>query len=276
MLAPIAEPLPLISCLMVTANGRMDYFRRSVRCFLDQTYPNKELVIVNEGTREYQEEIEAHVSEINQLEMIRTEFLHDAYTLGGLRNISIGLARGELFVQWDDDDFNAPNRLTTQYAFLARHPEIQVCYLSDQLHYYFLTNELYWENWRNYLSGGKLRHMLIPGTIMAYKKGLAARYPSGGKNSRTGEDTVFSNQLLRLGVKVSVLSGYGYLQVYSFHGKNVFDVEHHQLLSRLRSCYRQEMLDRRHDITKTLRYLQFDGTVKVMGRDGLAFTYGGE
>lgn len=275
MLSPIEKPLPLISCLLVTANGRLDYFKRSLRCYIDQTYPNKELVIVNEGSEEYQQNIKECVNSLNRQD-IRLIFLNGSYTLGGLRNISVAAANGEIFVQWDDDDFNAPQRLATQYAFLSRHPNVQVCYLSDQLHYYFHTQELYLEDWRKYLSGEKLKSMLIPGTIMAYKAGLAARYPSGGKRCRTGEDTVFSNQLLRLGVNVSVLSGYGTMQVYSFHGKNVFDIEHHKVLSRLRSCYRWEVLNKREEISQTLKYLCFDGETRVMGRDGLAFTYGGK
>jgi len=274
MLSPIDKPLPLISCLLVTANGRIEYFKRSVQCYIDQTYPNTELVIVNEGSLEYQNQILEHVNSLNRND-IRTEFLHENYTLGSLRNISIALARGELFVQWDDDDFNVPNRLATQYAFLSRRPKVAVCYLSDQLHYYFHTNELYWEDWGKYLSHGAVKYMLIPGTIMAYKADLPARYPSSGSQARTGEDTVFSNQLLRLGTNVQVLSGYGNMHVYSFHGKNVFDIEHHQMLSRIRSYYRTEMLEKRALISKTLNYFNF-GKVKVMGRDGLAFIHEGK
>lgn len=260
----------MISCLLVTANGRFDYFQRSVQCFLDQTYPAKELVIVNEGPEEYQQKISEYIQSLERKD-IRTEFLYGNYTLGGLRNISLGLANGEIFCQWDDDDFNFPSRLATQYSFLHRRPEIQVCYLSDQLHYYFSSHELFWEDWKMYLSGGNIKHMLIPGTIMGYRKDLPARYPSSGNKSKTGEDTVFSNQLLSLGVNIDVLSGYGHLQVYSYHGKNVFDSEHHKMLSRIRSYYRNQILERREAICQTLQYFKFPERIKVMGRDGLAF-----
>ena len=271
MLQPIEKPLPLISCLLVTANGRLDYFKRSVQCFVDQTYPNKELVIVNEGNKEYQKLMTEHVKSLERKD-IRFELLDRYYTLGALRNISLGLSDGEVFCQWDDDDFNFPSRLATQFSFL-KNSKIQISYLSDQLHYYFNTQELYWENWKFYLSGGNLKYMLIPGTIMGHIKDLPARYPSGGKNSRTGEDTVFANQLLRLGAKIDVLSGCGNLHVYSFHGKNVFDVEHHRVLSRVRSYYRWDLIKKRELISQTLRYLNFKNDVKVMGRDGLAFIY---
>src|SRR4051812_40955970 len=110
---------PKISCLLVAAAGRFDCFRRSVKCYLDQTYPNRELVIVNEGPREYQDQIADHLSGRAD---VRFVFLNGEYTLGALRNISVALSRGDLFVQWDDDDFNAPARLAVQYAYLKKHP----------------------------------------------------------------------------------------------------------------------------------------------------------
>lgn len=268
MLNLIEKPLPLISCLLVTAKGRLDYFKRSVQCFCDQTYPNKELLIVNEGNQEYQNSISEHVKSLERSD-IRTEFLNGYYSLGALRNISLGLANGEIFCQWDDDDFNFPSRLATQYRFMGE----QICYLSDQLHYYFSTNELYWEDWKFFLSGGHLKYSLIPGTIMGRIKDLPARYPSGGKSCKAGEDTVFANQLLRTGANVKILSGYGNLHVYSFHGRNVFDIEHHRSLSRIRSYYKWDLAGKRELISETLRYLNFENDVKVMGRDGLAFIH---
>ena len=194
--------------------------------------------------------------------------------MGALRNISVALASGDVWVQWDDDDFNMPHRLATQHAFLAKNPHLRVSYLSDQLHYYFQTKELYWEDWKQYASGGgKMCYSLIPGTVMAYKKDLAGRYPSSGSNCKTGEDSVFSNYLLNKDVGIDVLSGRGCMQVYSYHGRNVFNLEHHSGLSRIRSHNRRIILDHREEICRSLKYFQFEGTTRVMGRDGLAFTY---
>lgn len=264
--------IPKISCLLVTAGGRFEYFKQSVRCYLDQTYPNTELLILNEGPKEYQQQISEHVEKLNRPD-IRPVFLNGDYTLGALRNISIGLAEGDLFCQWDDDDFNMPNRLAVQFSYLRHRPHLRAVYLSDQLHYYFPTRELYWEDWKMYLSSGLLRYSLIPGTILAWKKGLEGRYPSSGTQCKTGEDTVFSNYLLSKHVNIEVLSGFGNLQIYSFHGKNVFDLEHHTVLSRLRSHGRQKMIQERERICKTIDYLKLEGKINVMGREGLAFTY---
>jgi glycosyltransferase involved in cell wall biosynthesis len=102
---------PKISCLMVTANGRFETFIRAARCYADQTYPNRELVVVNEGTKEYQRQIAEHLAGRDDVRLI---FLDGKYTLGGLRNIAIRLCQGPLFCQWDDDDFNSPERLALQ------------------------------------------------------------------------------------------------------------------------------------------------------------------
>lgn len=268
----LSEKLPLISCLMVTANGRFETFKRSCKCYADQTYPNRELVIVNEGSKTYQEQIRQHLADRNDVRYI---FLDGKYTLASLRNISIALCRGEVFVQWDDDDFNAPQRLAVQYHFLARHPKARVCYLSDQLHYYFHTKYLFWENWAAFHSGGYKKYSLIPGTIMAWKEGFDFKYPSSGPWSCAGEDTVLAYNICRDDddEKVTLLSDCGHMMVYSYHGKNVWDVDHHLKLSRERAMQTNYILQNKHRICETIDYLRLDGPVKVMGREGLAFIY---
>lgn len=264
---------PKISCLMVTANGRFETFQRAARCYADQTYPNRELVVVNEGTKDYQRQIAEHLAGRDDVRLI---FLDGKYTLGGLRNIAIRLCQGPLFCQWDDDDFNSPERLALQYRFLSKHPRARVCYLSDQLHFYFNTKLLFWESWGSYHSGGIKKYSLIPGTIMAYRKGFDGRYPSSGEHCRAGEDTVLAYELCESEDDVLLLPDVGYSMVYSYHGKNVWDEEHHLNLSRERGLPIAHMLLHRDRICRTIDYLKLDGPIKVMGREGLAFTHGGE
>lgn len=261
---------PKISCLLVTAKNRLDYLKKSFSCYVDQTYPNKELVIVNEGPKEYQDEIQELVSSRSDVKLI---FLDGKYSLGSLRNISISLSNGDIFVQWDDDDFNIPERLSIQYKFLARNKRARACYLSDQLHYYFNTHSLYWENWAEYCSGNVKKFSLIPGTIMAWKDKLLARYPSGGKWCSAGEDSILAYKLCDVDNYVELLPNYGYMQVYSYHGNNVWDHNHHLEISNKRSMKISHMLENRERICRTLDYLKLNNVVDVMGREGLAFRY---
>jgi glycosyltransferase involved in cell wall biosynthesis len=268
-----SQPLPKISCLLVTAKNRFEYLERSVRCYIDQSYPNKELLIINEGPKEYQTQIETLIAGRDDVKLV---FLNGWYSLGALRNLSIALSSGEIFVQWDDDDFNMPERLATQYNFLVNQTKARVCYLSDQLHYYFNSNYLFWEDWAQFCSGGHKRYSLIPGTIMAWREGFHYRYPSAGNWCSAGEDSVLAYQMLEDDEDyVALLSGFGYMQMYTYHGKNVWDEDHHLKISKERSIHSDHLFRNRERICNMIKYLKLPGTTKIMGREGLAFTYEG-
>ena len=260
--------LPKISCLLVTAEGRLDYFKESFRCYVDQTYPFKELVIVTDASQEYKDQIANIVSGRNDVRLV---FLNKTYTLGALRNISMSMCDGDVFIQWDDDDFNMPDRLMIQYGWMSKTDK-PVCYLGDQLHYYFPTQQLFWENWWEYQSNFNIRYGLIPGTIMAFREGFSARYPSAGRHAKSGEDSVLSDVLAAKG-QITLLKNKGSMQVYSYHGKNVWDLEHHLNISKHRSNDISFMNKHRSQICNTLKYMNFSSTVRVMGREGLAFIY---
>lgn len=269
------NPLPLISCLLVTANGRFHHVQKSVKCYLDQTYPNRELVIVNEGPKEYQEQLDAWLLGLNRPD-IRTVWLDGYYTLGALRNISISLSIGAFYCQWDDDDFCTPQRLATQYTHLV-NTHSKVCFFGDQLHYYFTTQELYWDNWTRFYNGGRLMNSIIPGTVMIARE-LNVRYPSSGVNASAGEDSAFVERLFfRYEDKICMISNQGYMHVYTYHGNNqVYDLEHHLAISKHRAQPREEVMKYRMQICDTINYLELPGETKVICRDGLAFVHRGK
>ena len=76
---------PLVSCLMLTMPGREKWRELALECFDAQTYPNRELLIVNGPKR-----------------------------IGEKRNIGCGQAEGEIICHWDDDDWSAPTRIADQ------------------------------------------------------------------------------------------------------------------------------------------------------------------
>ena len=101
----------LVSCLCLTRH-RVRLLARAVACFLHQSYPARELVIVYESddvdTREYVGSL--NDPRIRPVEVAKSEGLF----LGGLRNRSIDASRGHYVAQWDDDDWHAPGRLEAQ------------------------------------------------------------------------------------------------------------------------------------------------------------------
>lgn len=101
----------LVSCLCITRQ-RVPMLRRAVACFMAQTHPARELLIVFESddaaTRDHVAALAGPM--IRAIEVPARPKL----TLGALRNIAIAAAHGEYVAQWDDDDWYAPGRLAEQ------------------------------------------------------------------------------------------------------------------------------------------------------------------
>src|SRR5688572_18686998 len=93
---------PLISCLCITER-RVHFLKGAVSCFLSQTYPNKELVVVH---KEDDHDTLDYITSLNN-QTIRSVAIPPGQhkTLGERRNFSIMAAEGEYFCQWDDDDW---------------------------------------------------------------------------------------------------------------------------------------------------------------------------
>jgi glycosyltransferase involved in cell wall biosynthesis len=222
--------LPKISCLTVTGR-RLLLLKQSIRCFLDQTYPNKELVIVTDTDQKYKTAINDYVKQLNAPQ-IRLVFLEGKYNLGTLRNHAIDAARGELIMQWDDDDLYHPLRMQLQYECLIKE-KAPACLLSDHLSFFGAGREMFWVDWVPHYQNSPMPEV-FPGSILAIKD-ARFRYPESGQYSTQGEDTVFLAQYIDSG-KIARLSGQGYIYVYRYHGNNTFPEAHHQWIADLHAC----------------------------------------
>lgn len=103
---------PLVSCIMPTYNRRA-YIERTVRCFLDQDYPNLELIVVDDGTDKIDDLLPADA---------RTRYfrLEKKLSIGAKRNFACEQARGEIIVHWDDDDWYPSWRVSEQVKALEK------------------------------------------------------------------------------------------------------------------------------------------------------------
>ncbi|HEX5104303.1 MAG TPA: glycosyltransferase, partial [Pirellulaceae bacterium] len=97
---------PLVSCIMPTGDRR-EFAILAIRCFLEQDYGQKELVIVDDGA------IPLAADELNNPQ-IRCIRLSARASIGAKRNLACREARGAIIVQWDDDDWHGPRRLSRQ------------------------------------------------------------------------------------------------------------------------------------------------------------------
>lgn len=92
--------------------GRPNYVDEAVIMFVNQDYPAKELVILNDCPGQVFRSDRADVRVFNY----GTRFA----TLGEKRNVSIEIAQGEFIAVWDDDDAYLPWRLSFSYSELQR------------------------------------------------------------------------------------------------------------------------------------------------------------
>jgi len=204
--APFSNEGERISCLMVTADRR-HLADRAIDCFLAQSYPNRELVVVDDGVQDYS----AVLSRVPADRLIHHRLVKDpATTLGALRNLSLDLARGELIAQWDDDDWFDPDRLARQLVALGDHA---ACWCPVALMH---LAEPAWLNrpYIGWFQGG------VPSTIL-HRRRDDIRYPL----ERRGEDSIYRDAWRPLGFTL-LDDGEAALLIRCFHGANTWERAH--------------------------------------------------
>ena len=198
---------PRVSCLMVTAN-RKQIARRAILCFKRQTYPNKELVIIDDGDVDYTDILrDIPESDLNYIRIPKD----DTVRLGGLRNLSLDAAEGDYLVQWDDDDWYHDDRITLQAKVLQNGSD--ACCLSYSL-IHIEDGEF-----KDFPFIGSLTHG-IPGSIM-HVNSDNIRYP----NYIKAEDTVYLDHWKKK--KYTIMpKDMAYLFIRCYHGSNTWNAEH--------------------------------------------------
>ncbi|HEY2899208.1 MAG TPA: glycosyltransferase, partial [Polyangia bacterium] len=99
---------PLVSCIMPTADRRR-FLPLSLRCFAEQDWQNRELVVVDDGADDVRDLVAA-VPGARHLRLPRRT------SIGAKRNLACQEARGEIIAHWDDDDWYGTGRLRWQVA----------------------------------------------------------------------------------------------------------------------------------------------------------------
>jgi hypothetical protein len=108
---------PLVTCVMPTYNRRA-FVPQAISYFTRQDYPDRELIVVDDGTDPVADLIPDDPA-------IRYVRLPARKTIGAKRNIACEQARGEIIVHWDDDDWMADWRLRYQVeAFLGQDVDV--------------------------------------------------------------------------------------------------------------------------------------------------------
>lgn len=112
------EPLPLVT-LGLTCYNAEDTITRAIQSALDQDYPNTEIIIVNDCSKDNSvavilKAIEGHAN----ARLINHE---QNKGFAGALNSIITNAAGEFIAIFDDDDISLPHRISTQYRTITEY-----------------------------------------------------------------------------------------------------------------------------------------------------------
>jgi glycosyltransferase involved in cell wall biosynthesis len=257
---------------MVT-KGRLELMKASIQCYLNQTYKNKNMVILSQGSEDVNDAIKQYLKGLDASE-IMFYTAPPNITLGAMRNCSIEIANGDIICQWDDDDLSHHDRLRTQYDALRCDSRRVASMFCAFLKYYKTSGEIYWCDW----SGERLKpNRFICNTLMLRKDVFGQRgiyYPETGPQCNFEEDFVMLQKLLHIGEVGPVFDGHKFLYVY--HGSNVYHIEHHNWTLNTSTGKKvmgvDELLERKDLIEETLRSIKISDSVKVRSLDSIAFT----
>ncbi|MGW7530850.1 glycosyltransferase family 2 protein [Amycolatopsis sp. NPDC054798] len=154
--------LPKVSCITPTYNRRR-FLPQAIRHFQRQDYPDRELLVLDDGTDPVADLIpdDPH---------IRYFRLPERRTIGAKRNLGCALARGEIIAHWDDDDWMSADRLTRQITEFVRS-DVDVVGLRA-LNYVELPSARCWR----YEYSAELRPWVLESTFV-YRREFAVTHP---------------------------------------------------------------------------------------------------
>jgi glycosyltransferase involved in cell wall biosynthesis len=179
---------PLVTVMMLSHNRRQ-FIETAISCFLSQTYPNKELVIVDS--------LEYRIADLLPSHPRLTYVAVPAATVAGAkRNIACELAKGEIICSMDDDDWSSPSRIQSQMEHLNSS--------WVQLVGYHTTLWLDEEEQKAYSL--YVNHDFCPGQSFLFKRSLWSKFPYP-ENLRDSEDTYMLDRAVEQGVLMTVGGG---------------------------------------------------------------------
>lgn len=198
---------PLVTAVMPTNRPRLA--RVAVELFLAQSYPVKEMIVIDDAPESIA------LPPDPRIKHIRTEPM----TIGAKHNLACGLAQGEYIAHWDDDDWFAPRRLALQVEPLALGKcAISGIPMSHQLK--FRGGEFYvWA--RGFPRGTRAVKFKFHDSTAAFTRKVwdfGIRY----SNLSMGEKVDFIEDAMLQGFEVLPVPNRG-LFVYGRHGENAWN-----------------------------------------------------
>jgi O-antigen biosynthesis protein len=201
---------PLVSCVMATGKRR-DFALQALRYFERQDYPNRELVIVDEGPDDLGSAVAANPR-------VRYLRVPPGMSIGAKRNRGCELAQGAIVAQWDDDDWYSPRRLSAQvWPIVSGEAEITA-----------LNGTLFFDlpRWRFWSCTAELHRRMfvedVHGGTLVFRREIwrQNRYP----DTSLAEDAALLRAAVGRGARLKRIDSAG-LFVYLRHGRNAWSFD---------------------------------------------------
>jgi O-antigen biosynthesis protein len=211
-----AGRMPIVSCIMPTFNRRR-FLPLTLEAFINQDYPKKELIVVDDGTDSVRDIFQG-------VPGVRYLRLESRTPIGEKRNLACTAAEGAIIAHWDDDDWYAPSRLREQISplllakadltglansYLLELPAGRFWSTHAELHRRMFTGDVH------------------GGTLVYWKRLISPqlKYPA----ISLAEDAVFILAALRAQKRLLRLPNDG-IFVYVRHGQNAWQFQPGQFL----------------------------------------------
>lgn len=163
-----ASGAPLVSIILPVYNGAR-FLRQALESATAQTYPNFEIVVMDDGSTDESAVIAQSMIEQSMIQQSFSKVRYFYQTNQGIaaaRNRAITLAAGELLAFLDHDDVWAPNKLEVQVKYLEAHPDISLVLANERL---FFTHGYSSPVWLNHKLMQSDHLGLVPGTWLLRK-----------------------------------------------------------------------------------------------------------
>lgn len=168
------EEFPLVSCVIIFLNGEK-YIGEAIDSVIAQSYPNWELILVDDGTTDGATAIAKRYAAAHPDRIVYTEHPnHENRGMSASRNAGIRLAKGKYVAFLDADDIWLPERLARHVDVMESNPEAAIC----------VAPTLLWSSWdkanlprfRPWLSSDMVHSLGIPSNELLRPPYLAAHY----------------------------------------------------------------------------------------------------
>lgn len=211
------EKTPVVSVIMSVYNGE-SYLEEAIESVKKQTYPNWELIVINDCSKDRTEEILRRFEEEDTRICVHTNEVN--LRLPASLNKALSFARGKYIARMDADDICMPERLEKQVQFMETHPEVSL----SSSRFMTLKNGVIASGG----CGGKCDHdsikarllitnpILHPGVIAKSEVLKELRYD---ETLTCTEDLELWTRMVRKGYRVEIQPEY--LMIYRLHDKQI-------------------------------------------------------